>query len=250
MLARSRGSTGRRGAMARILLAAFFISSLVLLVPRGASAQRPAAAFIDQGTVTFVTDQTPSDIDPANNEVAGSDVVARSVEEPLVAPDGSSLTSFKPVLATSWKTNADKSVWTFYLRHGVKFHTGRCCLTADDVKYSLARTMLAGLLNSFGFARFMSDPMKQIKVVDPYTVEFDLGRPQPLFIDQVSSLYMSEILDSHALKAHEVKHDYGHGWAQDHDAGTGPYMIQNWQHGQQVTMVRFPDYWGGWSGRH
>jgi peptide/nickel transport system substrate-binding protein len=222
----------------------------MLIAPRGALAQHHAAPFVNSGTVTFVTDQTPSDIDPANNEVAGSDVIARSVAEPLVAPDGSSITRFKPVLATSWKTNANKSVWTFYLRHGVKFHTGRCCMTAEDVKYSLARTMLAGLVNSFGLARFMTNPMKQIKIIDPYTVEFDLGRPQPLFINQLSSLYMSLILDARALKAHEKKHDWGHAWATDHDAGTGPYVIQSWIHNQQVVLTRFPGYWGGWSGRH
>jgi peptide/nickel transport system substrate-binding protein len=137
------------------------------------------------------------------------------------------------------------------LRHGVKFHTGRCCMTADDVKYSLARTMLAGLVNSFGLARFMTDPMKQIKTRGAYTVEFDLGRPQPLFVDQLSSLYMSLILDSKALKTHATKKDpWGHNWAEFHDLGTGPYTIQSWQHGQQVTLVRFPDYWGGWSGKH
>ena len=250
MLAQSRRRCSRRGCTTAGIIAIALTCSLMLIAPRGAAAQHHAAPFVNSGTVTFVTDQTPSDIDPANNEVAGSDVIARSVAEPLVAPDGSSLTRFKPVLATSWKTNANKSVWTFYLRHGVKFHTGRCCMTAEDVKYSLARTMLAGLVNSFGLARFMTNPMKQIKIIDPYTVEFDLGRPQPLFINQLSSLYMSLILDSRALKAHEKKHDWGHAWATDHDAGTGPYVIQSWIHNQQVVLTRFPGYWGGWSGRH
>lgn len=245
------GRSGSPGRLASQIAAAALCCSLVLIAPHSVSAQRHAAAFVDSGTLLFVTDQTPSDIDPANDEVAGSDVIARSVAEPLVAPDGSSLSRFKPVLATSWTTNSDKSVWTFQLRHGVRFHTGRCCMTSDDVKYSLARTMLAGLVNSFGLARFMSNPMKQIKTLGPYTVEFDLGHPQPLFVDQLSSLYMSLILDSHALKAHATKADpWGHNWAQDHDAGTGPYTIQNWQHGQQVTLTRFRDYWGGWSGRH
>jgi peptide/nickel transport system substrate-binding protein len=250
MLAQSLSRRSRRARSATGLITIVLTCSLMLIAPRGALAQHHAAPFVNSGTVTFVTDQTPSDIDPANNEVAGSDVIARSVAEPLVAPDGSSITRFKPVLATSWKTNANKSVWTFYLRHGVKFHTGRCCMTAEDVKYSLARTMLAGLVNSFGLARFMTNPMKQIKVIDPYTVEFDLGRPQPLFINQLSSLYMSLILDSRALKAHEKKHDWGHAWATDHDAGTGPYVIQSWIHNQQVVLTRFPGYWGGWSGRH
>ena len=236
-------------SLARVLIVTALLSGFALVAPHAAAAQR--SAFVNSGTVTFVTDQTASDIDPANNEVAGSDVIARSVAEPLVAPKGSSMAEFAPVLATSWSSNANKSVWTVQLRHGVKFHTGRCCMTADDVKYSLARTMLAGLVNSFGLARFMTDPMKQIKTRGAYTVEFDLGRPQPLFVDQLSSLYMSLILDSKALKAHATKKDpWGHNWAEFHDLGTGPYTIQSWQHGQQVTLVRFPDYWGGWSGKH
>ncbi len=246
----TRHLTGRIGkCLAPAALAATFICSLALVAPR-ASAAQPRAAFIDTGTVTLVTNTSPSDIDPANDEVAGSDQIARNVAEPLVAPDGTSITRFKPVLATSWSHNSNSSVWVFHLRHGVMFHTGRCCMTADDVKYSLARTITAGLVNVFLLGRFMTDPMKQIKIVDPYTVEFDLGSSQPLFIDGLSSLYGSLILDAHALRAHEVKHDWGHAWAVDHDAGTGPYVIQSWQHGQQVILARFPQYWGGWSGRH
>ena len=251
MLAHRRGSTRwARHTIARRAIATALVASMVVLVPAGASAQhRTASSFVDSGTLTIVTNQSASDIDPANNEVAGSDMIARNVAEPLVAPDGSSITHFKPVLATSWSSNANHSVWTVHLRHGVMFHTGRE-MTADDVKYSLARTMLANLVNSFLLGRFMTNPNKQIKVLDKYTVEFDLGSSQPLFIDALSSLYGSLILDSHALKAHEKNHDYGHGWATDHDAGTGPYVISSWAHSQQIVLTRFAGYWGGWSGPH
>jgi peptide/nickel transport system substrate-binding protein len=198
-----------------------------------------------------VTDQNVSDIDPANNSVPGSEGIERNVSEPLLARDGTSLTRFRPVLATSWRSNADRSIWTFTLRRGVRFHTGRCCLSAADVRYSLARTMLAGLVNSYGLSRFMTDPLRQIKVIDSHTVRFDLGRPQPLFLDHLASQYMSMILDARAIRAHATRDDpWGHRWVQDHDAGTGPYMIQSWQSGRQVTLVRFRPYWGGWNGRH
>src|SRR5438876_7138090 len=105
MLAQSGRRSSRRARTTTGIVAIALTCSLMLIAPRGAAAQHHAAPFVNAGTVTFVTDQTPSDIDPANNEVAGSDVIARNVEEPLVALDGSSLTRFKPVLATSWKTN-------------------------------------------------------------------------------------------------------------------------------------------------
>jgi peptide/nickel transport system substrate-binding protein len=233
------------------LVAVALCCRMVFITPAPAAAQHGAASFVDSGTLTFVTDQVPTDIDPANNEVAGSDVVARNVSEPLVELDGSSLSTFRPVLATSWTTNADKSVWTLTLRHGVIFHTGRCCLTSDDVKYAIVRDIRAGLVNSSFWPRFITKPETQIVTPDPYTVVFNLGKPQPLFIDEVSSLYLGEILDSKALKAHVTKADpWAHTWAQTADIGTGPYVIKSWQHNQQVTLVRFPGYWGGWSGRH
>ena len=39
----------------------------------------------------------------------------------------------RPMLATSWKPNADATVWTFQLRKGVKFHNGKAMTSADVV---------------------------------------------------------------------------------------------------------------------
>ena len=42
----------------------------------------------------------------------------------------------KPWLATSYDLSKDKLTYTFHLRHGVMFHTGKE-MTADDVKFSI-----------------------------------------------------------------------------------------------------------------
>src|SRR4030095_13804758 len=39
-------------------------------------------------------------------------------------------------LATRWENSADYKRWTFYLRKGIKFHTGEEA-TSEDVKFSL-----------------------------------------------------------------------------------------------------------------
>jgi peptide/nickel transport system substrate-binding protein len=240
-------------AIMRVLTGIMLCCSLVLVAPRASLAHdREDAGFVDSGTVTYLTPRGPSDIDPASIVVAASNVIfAANLDEGLVTFDGSNIDKFVPVLASSWTTNADSSVWTFHLQHGVKFHTGRCCMTADDVKYSIARTILANLAGAYIFGRYMTNPMKQIKVVDPYTVEFDLGHPQFTFINAVASKNAGLILDSVAVKAHATKADpWAHNWVTDHDAGTGPYVLKQWQRGVQETLVRFPDYWRGWSGRH
>ncbi|HXT38234.1 MAG TPA: ABC transporter substrate-binding protein [Chloroflexota bacterium] len=245
----SIGPRARFGLTARAACAAILCAGLAI-APQSAAAQRAAAGFTDVGTLTVAGYGSAADLDPASNELASSDMIARNIDDTLVAINGSSINDYVPSLATSWSANADKSVWTFHLRHGVRFHTGRCCMTATDVQYSLARTMQANLTNGYVLARFIANPMKQIKIIDPYTIQFDLGSPQPIFIAALTQNYAELILDSQAVKAHYKGNDWGHAWVSSHDVGTGPYMIQSWARSEQVTLVRFPQYWGGWSGPH
>lgn len=247
------GRARRRGALRCIAVGASVLSILVLCAPSYVSAQHGAQMpFVDEGTVTAISGGQAADLDPASVVAAAANIlVTRNFAETLVDYDGGNVGKFVPLLATSWEANADKSVWTFHLRHGVKFHTGRCCLTADDVKYSIARTILAGLAGAYIYGRYMTDPMKQIKVVDPYTVEFDLGRPQYTFLNAIATKNAGMIEDAQAIRKHATASDkYAHNWLTDHDAGTGPYMLQSWQRGVQEVLVRFPDYWRGWSGPH
>ena len=54
-----------------------------------------------------------------------------------------------------------------------------------------------------------------------------------------------------AANSHATADDpWGNKWLFDHAVGTGPYLIESWVKGQTVTMVKNPDYWGGWSGNH
>ncbi len=233
----------------RTLISLVLASSIMFVSPHMTAAQHRAAA-IDQGTITIAFDYAPSDIDPASNVTSDSMNIERQIYEGLVALHGSNPNAFDPVLATSWSSNADKSVWTFHLRHGVRFHTGRCCMTSADVQYSLGRTVTAGLAGAYMLGRFLTKPFQQIKTPDPYTVVFDLGHPQPFFEAAIAQDYNSLILDSQALKAHQKNHDWGHDWASRHDAGTGPYTLSSWVAGQQIVLTRYAGYWGGWSGRH
>ena len=52
-------------------------------------------------------------------------------------------------LASKWENSADYKRWTFYLRKGVKFHTGEE-VTSEDVKFSLQRAI--GKRSTTGYA--------------------------------------------------------------------------------------------------
>jgi len=216
---------------------------------RSHAAPVPAPASAPKGTLTYVTDGSPADLDPASQELATSDVIVRNIDETLVKFEGLRIDRVVPSLATSWRVSNGGKTYTFSLRHHVLFHTGRE-MTSEDVRYCLVRTVAAGLTNSYLLSRFMSHPSRQIQALNRYSVRFTLDRPSPFFLSSLANEYVTLILDSHALRTHQKGKDFAHGYATFHDLGTGPYTISQWQHSQQVVLKAFPRYWRGWSGTH
>src|SRR5690606_17095202 len=157
-----------------------------------------------------------------------------------------SLTFYNPVtkratprLAESWTRSADGKVWTFKLRSGVYFHTGRQ-LDATAVKESIERTrrLAAG-------AAYIWDVVDTITVKDELTVEFRLKYAAPL--DLIASAdYAAYIYDTRAAGSKDLKEWFNEG----RDAGTGPYTVDTWRKGKENELVlrAFDKYWGGWEG--
>ncbi|MCX6671451.1 MAG: ABC transporter substrate-binding protein [Euryarchaeota archaeon] len=71
-----------------------------------------------------------------------------------------------PALAVSWN-NPNNLTWRFYLRQAVKFHNGDD-FTAEDVRFSFETV----------HSRFDSI-IKDIVVLDNYTIEFTTFKPNP-----------------------------------------------------------------------
>src|SRR5262245_44541480 len=98
-----------------------------------------------------------------------------------------SFDSIVPDLATSWAWSDDKTVLTFKLRHGVKWHDGKP-FTADDVKCTW------DLLTGKSGDKLRLNPRKswyhnldQVTVNGDFEVTFRLKRPQPSFIALLAS---------------------------------------------------------------
>jgi peptide/nickel transport system substrate-binding protein len=165
-------------------------------------------------------------------------VMLVSVYEPLVYynPPGSA-EQLRPALATAWEKSDDGLTWTFHLRKGVKFHDGEP-FNAAAVKYSIDRTM-----KMKKGAYYIWSPVKEIVVVDDYTVRFFLKNPAP--IDLIASSQYGAYIFS--PRAGEKGTDW---FMQGNAAGTGPYQVESWEKSQQVVLTRFDEYWGGWDGDH
>jgi peptide/nickel transport system substrate-binding protein len=161
-----------------------------------------------------------------------------NIYEPLiwVNPPGSDQ-EFRPGLAEKWEKSADGLTWTFHLRKGVKFHDGSM-LNAKAVKDSFDRTktMKKG-------ASFILAPIKEIKAVDDYTVEFDLSGVAPL--DRiVASAYAAWIISPNAVGKDQKWFEAGN------EAGSGPYMLEKSKPDEEIVLKKFDDYWGGWDKPH
>jgi len=96
-----------------------------------------------------------------------------------------------PLLATSWSSTHGGLTWTFQLRHGVHFHTGRL-LTASAARAAILRT---AKLN--GGAAYIWGAVKTIDTPGTYTLVFHLKYPAPLDLE-ASADYSAYIYDTKA----------------------------------------------------
>jgi peptide/nickel transport system substrate-binding protein len=154
--------------------------------------------------------------------------------EPLVyANPAGAAEPFSPGLALSWTPSSDGLSWTFKLREGVKFHDGTP-FNAAAVKYSIDSTMKLNL-----GAAYLLSQIKEVKVVDDYTVEFVLSSPAP--IDRIMSGDYAVWMYSPATKGKNQA-----WWDKGNEAGTGPYMLTKYVADQEIDFKANPDWWGGW----
>jgi len=146
-----------------------------------------------------------------------------------------------PLLATSWSTSPDGLTWTFQIRPNVYFHTGRL-MTAQAVKASIERTIK---LNQG--AAYIWSAVKSIATPNSSTIVFHLTSAVPFDVVAAAG-YGAYIFDTKASGSESLAK-----WFEAaHEAGTGPYVVQTWNSGQETELVlkSFPKYWRGWSGTH
>jgi peptide/nickel transport system substrate-binding protein len=171
--------------------------------------------------------------DPRASGSSETRILANFYEPLIWANPPGSAEPYSPALATSWETSSGGTVWTFKLRHGVTFHDGTP-FNAQAVKYSYNATKKLGL----GLAYIWAD-LKQVKVVDSYTVQLILDKPIPLE-PLVSSEYAAWIFSPKTAGKPQS------WWDKGREDGTGPYELQSYKPNQQIVIVRDPNYWGGW----
>jgi len=135
-----------------------------------------------------------------------------------------------PVLAESWESNQDGSVWTFHLRKGVKWHDGRD-FTAKDVVWTFKRVLDPKLDSGAAATLGMLSPDK-IDAVDDHTVRFTAKSPTVELPVLISSKYAAIVPDGIDRDTMQKK-----------PVGTGPYMVDQFVPGPKFVAKRNANYW-------
>jgi peptide/nickel transport system substrate-binding protein len=140
-----------------------------------------------------------------------------------------------PELATSWKPNANASIWTFKLRPNVKFQSGQS-FGADDVvaTYDRLTSPETGSQALSAFKGVLSPG--GTKAVDNLTIEFHLDSPTANFPYLTSSTTYQGIL---------LPANYKLGTFEKTPQTTGAFRLVAYNPGVSAKYERFPGWWGG-----
>jgi peptide/nickel transport system substrate-binding protein len=140
-----------------------------------------------------------------------------------------------PGLALSW-TVVGTSTLEFTLRQGVTFHNGEP-FNADSVKFSVERMLAEEEAPNRG--KFTA--IDSAEIVDDYTVQLHLNRPDGTLFDSLTSRL--------AMLPPKYFQEVGtEGFAQA-PVGTGPFRFVEWVPDDHVTLEANKDYWeGGYKG--
>jgi peptide/nickel transport system substrate-binding protein len=189
------------------------------------------------GTLMRASAWDPPVIDPRHTQSVGLFQFAGLVHNRLVrysfADEASGYydLSLKGDLAESWQGSPDQRVWTFKIRHGVRWQNvpplkGRE-LTAADIKYCFEAYAKEGVQTfTFGEIEGMETP-------DPHTLRVHLRTANALFpqnvAEPVAVIFSREVLEEDGdLKKRMI--------------GTGPYLLKEHTRKVRIVLQRNPDY--------
>ena len=194
------------------------------------------AGAVGAATYRFADQGDAVSMDPHSLNESLQLTLTGNIYEPLVGR-GKKL-ELVPLLATSWKQTAP-TVWRFNLRQNVKWHDGTP-FNADDVIFSYERSKVDGSDMKTKVA-----PIKEIKKVDDYTVDFVTNEPFPILPDTINTWYiMSKVWCEKNNAAAPVDVRKGKENAATLRAnGTGPFMLKSREPGVRTIFVPNPAYW-------
>lgn len=176
-----------------------------------------------QVIVSMTTSSEPAaGFDPLVSWGCGEHVHEPLIQSTLITTDRD--LSFVNDLATAYECSADGMTWTFSIRDDARFSDGHP-LTARDVAFTING------INASPAAEADLSMVSQAEAIDDVTVVLHMAKPNNALL---YTLAVVGIVPEHA-------YDENYG---SHPIGSGRYVLEQWDRGQQVILTANPDYYG------
>jgi ABC-type transport system substrate-binding protein len=204
------------------------------------------------GTMTVTYQGEPQYLDPAVDWEGNGWSIEHCMYNTLLtysSGSGSAGTKLVPDIASAMPTvtNGGKT-YTFHIRPGIKFAPPvNREVTAADFKYSFERMMSPktrplppgtqfyfSIVGAKEFNDGKATSIAGYKVIDKYTIEIDLKSPDATLMSALAMPF-----------ADVVPKEWVQKWGTQfvrHPLGAGPYMLDHWTAGQEILLVRNPNY--------
>lgn len=173
-------------------------------------------------------------LDPALATDATSISVTSLIFGGLVRLDGR--LHVRPDGAKRWTISRDGRVYTFFLRHNLRFADGRR-VKASDFANAMNRALGAeGSADTASFYLGLIKP-RGVTAINATTLRITLMRPAAHFLAELA-------FPGSYLPEPGLLQKYGANWT-DHAAGFGPFAVSVWRHSRYLRLVRNPYYYAG-----
>jgi ABC-type transport system substrate-binding protein len=207
-------------------------AAIIVTMP---AASLRALAQSGSGTITYGQSTAVLTLDPAHGAFTG---YPGGYEAALVLFDR--LLDFDaemkivPQLAESFTMADDLMSCEIKLRSGVTFHDGTPC-NAEAIKFNIER-MMDKEINTTN--RPLWDPIAGAEIVDESTIVIRTSAP---FAQLPNTLAHG----SGAMVSPAAIEKHGEAGFAQNPVGAGPYMLDTFNAGQELTLKAFDGYWGG-----
>lgn len=243
-----------RYALAAILTAALTLSACAAEEPSGQGNSGNPAGETSDGELNVASSVSTTTLDPASAcTTDDSQLLYQMYVQPLryaeqLADDGvreADPTSVESYFAHDWDVNEDGDTYTFYLEEDWHFPSGEP-VDAEALKYSFERSIEIDGCGSAIINNLYTDPvlMEEINVIDPYTVEINLSRPDPDFPLAMATPYASIVDPTLVEENGGVEPGTPNEWMDSNDAGSGPFRLESYEPGDSAVLIRDDNFEG------
>lgn len=224
-----------------LMVTVLFVAGCGDLVPGGGAGlpQRPEGVM--GGMWEEAISRDPHTLDPAHGVTLLDSRLITLLFNGLVAltPGG----KLVPDLAARWEMDDDGLTYTFTLRDGVKFHSGKP-VTAQDVVFSFTRLLAPETASPRAWVLFpiagaqayhtgLAEEVAGLEALDEKTVRITLEQPLAQFLHRLT-MPAAAVVDGTALQS--LTGDAAGS------AGTGPFRLERWERGRELVFTANHDY--------